>query len=530
MNLLLECCMSDLYPSIFNDVIGPVMRGPSSSHCAAALRIGLIARDLMNGVIDSVLVEFDAQGSLAMTFDSQGSDIGLWGGLLGWDATNEHLADAGRAIKAAGIRTEVRVGAFGDLHPNTYRLTVRGGGETCKLVAISTGGGMIEVLGIDDIPITLLGDQYETLIFLDQSDMGVLTLLERHLADKQVRLNSHAGSSIIQIKGELDSAGLPAPLPGALKKLKVRTVAPVMPVLAMEEGTLPFLSCQEMLAYNEMAGLSLWELAIRYESVRGGLASDEVFEKMREIAGVMRRAIETGVAGTDYADRILGWQSGQYKTLMEQGKLLDAGVLNAIILAVTATMENKSAMGLVVAAPTAGSCGVLPGTCLGTAAFLGLGEDDVVKALLAAGLVGVFIARRATFSAEVGGCQAECGSASGMAAAGLVTLADGTLEQAIAATSMALQASFGMICDPIANRVEAPCLGKNTMAAANALCAANMALAGFDPLIPLDEVITAMDQVGRSLPHALRCTGLGGLSVTATAKAIEARLKASKPA
>jgi L-serine dehydratase len=269
-------------------------------------------------------------------------------------------------------------------------------------------------------------------------------------------------------------------------------------------------------------------LAIKYESVRGGLNEPEVFEKMREIAGVMRRAIDAGIAGTVYEDRILGWQSGKYKDLMDRGALLDAGVLNEIILAVTATMESKSSMGLVVAAPTAGSCGVLPGCLLATADFLKLGEDDVVKALLAAGMIGVFIARRATFSAEVGGCQAECGSASGMSAAGLVTLAGGTLEQAIAAASMALQSSFGMICDPIANRVEAPCLGKNAMAAANALSSANMALAGFEHLIPLDEVLAAMDQVGRSLPHALRCTALGGLSVTETSRAIEERLNKKK--
>jgi L-serine dehydratase len=258
------------------------------------------------------------------------------------------------------------------------------------------------------------------------------------------------------------------------------------------------------------------------------MAEDEVFERMRQIAGVMRRAIDAGLAGTEYDDRILGWQSGKYKELMEQGRLLDAGVLNAILLAVTATMECKSSMGLVVAAPTAGSCGVLPGTCVAAAEFLGLDEDAAVKALLAAGIIGVFIARGATFSAEIGGCQAECGSASGMSAAGLVTLAGGSLEQAVAAASMALQSSLGMICDPIANRVEAPCLGKNAMAAANALSTANMALAGFDHLIPFDEVLAAMDQVGRSLPHALRCTGLGGLSLTKTSRAIEERLKQAR--
>ena len=117
-----------------------------------------------------------------------------------------------------------------------------------------------------------------------------------------------------------------------------------------------------------------------------------------------------------------------------------------------------------------------------------------------------------------------------MAAAALTTLGKGTTEQAIAAASMALQNALGMVCDPVANRVEVPCLGKNVMAASNALACANMALAGYDPVIPLDEVIDAMDKVGRSLPRELRCTALGGLSLTPTAKAIEAKLnQRSKP-
>jgi L-serine dehydratase len=148
--------------------------------------------------------------------------------------------------------------------------------------------------------------------------------------------------------------------------------------------------------------------------------------------------------------------------------------------------------------------------------------------MLAAGMIGVFIAKDATFAAEVGGCQAECGAGSGMAAAGLVTLFGGSLKMALAASAMALQNSFGMVCDPVANRVEVPCLGKNIMAASNAVSCANMSLAGFDPVIPLDEVIWAMDRVGKRIHPHLRCTGFGGLSVTPTSKEIEKKLAPKK--
>ena len=201
--------------------------------------------------------------------------------------------------------------------------------------------------------------------------------------------------------------------------------------------------------------------------------------------------------------------------------MLDDQVLNRIILYVSAVMEMKSAMKVIVAAPTAGACGTLPGAIIGAGRVMAAAEKEIVRAMLAAGLIGVFIATQSTFAAEDAGCQAECGSASGMAAAGLVHLAGGDWQQALGAASLALQNSFGMTCDPIANRVEAPCLGKNIMAAANALACANMALAGYQHLIPLDEVLQAFNKVGRSLPRELRCTALGGLSVTKTAQKIQ---------
>ena len=288
--------------------------------------------------------------------------------------------------------------------------------------------------------------------------------------------------------------------------------------------SVPFITCDEMLNYNVDKKLALWELALHYESARGKLSHEQVFQQMSEIVRLMQKSILEGIAGTKYADRILGYQSGLFKTRLANRQLLDGGMLNQIILCVTAMMEVKSSMGVIVAAPTAGACAGLPGACIGAATSLGLSVDEMTKAMLSAGMIGVFIAAHATFAAEVGGCQAECGSGSGMASAALVTLANGTLKQSVDAASMALQNVMGMVCDPVAARVEVPCLGKNVMAASNALACANMALADYDVVIPLDEVIETMDRVGKSIPHELRCTGLGGLSVTRTSKEIEERL------
>ena len=249
---------------------------------------------------------------------------------------------------------------------------------------------------------------------------------------------------------------------------------------------------------------------------------------MREIIDIMENSITLGLKGTYYEDRILGSQSLSFKEKMEQRKLVPGDVLNNSVMYTSAMMEVKSSMGVIVAAPTAGSCGALPGTIIGTATTLELPREQMIRAMLAAGLIGVFITAHATFSAEVGGCMGECGSASGMAASGVVVLKEGTLEQALAAASIALQSSLGLICDTIADRVEAPCLNRNVMSASTAISSANMALSDYDQVIPLDEVIETMKRVGDAIPHTLRCTGLGGLAITKTAKKIEARLAKNK--
>ena len=514
------------YPSIFNDVIGPVMRGPSSSHCAAALRIGRIARDLMDAKIEEVLIEFDPHGSLATTHNSQSSDMGLFGGLLGWETADERLTQSTQAIQEAGITVQIEIKDLKAKHPSTYKLTLKNSTEQHTLTAISTGGGMIEIVEIDGIEVSMAGDYYETLIHAGSNGSEIVKYLRENIDADTILLLSGTDTQMIEIKAQnfLEDRVISA-LHAQYNIKYLKSISPVLPVMSSKNSSVPFITCDEMLKYNADKNLALWELALHYESARGNLSHEQVFQQMSEIVRLMQRSILDGIAGTKYADRILGYQSGLFKTRMENQQLLDGGMLNQMILYVTAMMEVKSSMGVIVAAPTAGACAGLPGACIGAATSLGLSVEEMTKAMLSAGMIGVFIAAHATFAAEVGGCQAECGSGSGMASAALVTLAKGTLKQSIDAASMALQNTVGMVCDPVANRVEVPCLGKNVMAASNALACANMALADYDAVIPLDEVIETLDRVGKSMPHELRCTALGGLSITRTSKEIEERLK-----
>ena len=463
------------------------MRGPSSSHSAAALRIGRICRDLMKDDPGRVVVSYDEKDALATTHESQGSDRGMMGGLLGFDPDDGQLLDPGQYLADAGIDLSFRVSDTGYKLPNLYLVSMQNGEVKMEVAAISSGGGMIELISINGNPVSIKGDRTEVLYF---SPTGEL------LSENE--------------RGEDASQ---------------RVIHPVLPVQRPEDIKVPFTCCSEMMQYNRDRGLQAWELAVDYETGRGGISRDTVMGMMEDLYRVMRASIKEGLAGTSYGDRILVAQSAGYKQSLEAGRLAGGEAINNIILYVSAIMEVKSSMGIIVAAPTAGSCGTFPGAVIGVADSLGLDEELVVKALLAGSLVGIFIATSSTFSAEIGGCQAECGAGAGMAASGIAFLLGGSVEQCMTAASVALQNSMGMVCDPVGARVEVPCLGKNISSATNALASANMALAGYDAVIPLDEVIEAMDKVGRSLPRELRCTALGGLATTPSAREVEQRLK-----
>ena len=509
--------------SILNHVLGPIMRGPSSSHSAAALRIGWMALDLMDGQVQKVNVAYDPNGSLVTTHHCQGSDLGLFGGLMGWDADDHRLPDFADHILTQGIQVDINYVEYGATHPNTYRLRLENQLETHDLTAVSLGGGMIEVQRIDGADLSLSGGSYVLLVFLNEQT-GIPSLLAEITNGEQCVL--HEGSStFIELQSRLPFDQKLLDVVSKLPQVSsVRVLQPVLPVLDADSPELPFTNCNQMLQFNLSHELSLSQLALEYEMARSGLPAAAIIERVRSVLAVMQNGVVQGSLGTEFQDRILPSQIGRFKKARADGKLAGGSVLHDVIQAVTAVLEVKSSMGTIVAAPTAGSCGVVPGALLGIAASMNPTEDRLVDALLSCGIIGQFIARGATFAAEEGGCMAECGSAAAMAAAGIVTLNQGSVSQAIAAASMALQNSFGMTCDTVANRVEAPCLGKNTMSAANAIASADMAVAGYEHLIPLDEVIAAMAEVGKALPREICCTGLGGLAVTPTSKQIEKRL------
>lgn len=515
--------------SIFNDVIGPVMRGPSSSHVAAAARIGKLIRQMVNGCMKDVLVEFDPNGALATTYHGHGSDIGFVGGLLGYEPSDPELPRSLEEAASQGINVRFAITSYGATHTNMYKVTMTDDqGQQLGVTAISIGGGMIEIQLIQGLTVNIAGDFYETIFIFDKTtelDLGnyINLIKEKVDAAEAVDFSCDHQQGLIDIKS---SAPLPAACTAGLARemtglASTMELSPVLPIKSRMNCQIPFTNAKEMLAIAKEQHLQMWEMALKYESMRGDISEQDVFDKMKFIVSLLKQSLQEGLKGTTYENRILGPQAHLMTEAAQAGKLVPGDVTNVVITYITALMEVKSSMGVIVAAPTAGSCGGLPGTLFGTAKVMDLAEDDIVKGMLAAGLIGVFIAENSGFAAEVGGCQVECGAGSGMAAAGVTQLAGGTAEQCIDAASMALQNILGMVCDPVGDRVEVPCLGKNVMAGTNAIACANMILAGFDKVVPLDETLVAMDEVGRMIPAELRCTGLGGLSLTATSKRID---------
>jgi len=508
------------------------MRGPSSSHVAASVRIGNLARQLLGRKLKHVVIEFERHGAIAPTYHSQGTDIGLAAGLLGLKPDDQTMPISLERARGENIDIKFKITDFIADHPNTIKIMLADQeGKKIHLKAISVGGGLIEIKKIEEFSLSICGDFYETLLFYSgttsKEAKKVVEQIKKEIKEiVYINLSENSKQGIINLK---TSSKLTPSKILWLQKLKnilyIRQLDPVMPVVSVKDCCIPYNTASEMSSYWEKKGGELWELAVLYESSWGKLSKVEVFSRMRKIVNILKSSIEAGLKGTSYHDRILGPQARLVEKANRENKLIPGGVLNHIIVFTMAMMEVKSSMGLIVAAPTAGSCGVIPGAIFSTAQHMNLDDDKIIKAMLAAGVIGVFISEQATFSAEVCGCQAECGAASAMAAAGLIQLIGGNVKQGIDAASIALQNMLGLICDPVANRVEVPCLGRNVMAATNAFAVANMIISGVDVVIPLDETIKAMYDVGIQLPSNLKCTARGGLSITKTARKIMKEIK-----
>lgn len=276
-------------------------------------------------------------------------------------------------------------------------------------------------------------------------------------------------------------------------------------------------SLHALAARAKEANQKISELVIRDEMEEMGYSYDETYERMQYSLQVMKESVISGLErDVRSASGLTGGDA--YKMSQRTGKSIIGDTFIKSLTKAIAVSETNACMGRIVAAPTAGSCGILPACLLTVMEDYDVDEDTTVKALFTASAVGMVIARNATIAGAEGGCQAECGAASAMAAAAVTEMCGGTPDMVENACAIALKNVLGLVCDPVAGLVEIPCIKRNVMGTANAFAAAEMALAGIDSKIPADEVIWSMKKIGDSMHSDLKETARGGLAATPTGK------------
>lgn len=271
-------------------------------------------------------------------------------------------------------------------------------------------------------------------------------------------------------------------------------------------------------------GLTIGALARELEAEETGLSVAELDEKMRRRLEVMRDSVAAGLQGVRSKSGLTGGDALRMTKAQSRGVLIGNEPLDSAMAYALAVAQVNAAMGRIVAAPTAGSCGILPGVLLSVGETLDASDASLIEALFTAGAVGAVVARSSTLAGAAAGCQAECGTGAAMAAAAATELAKGTPGQCANAVAFAFKGLLGLVCDPVAGLVEVPCIKRNAICVAVALAAANMALAGIESIIPPDEVIETMGQIGRDMPASLRETALGGLAATPTGRKLAKEL------
>ena len=289
-------------------------------------------------------------------------------------------------------------------------------------------------------------------------------------------------------------------------------------------------SLQDLMKLADERGIPLYEAVLAADSEATGVPADQIFEMISSRLKDMRRSAEDASCSNNPC-RLVPKTGPLIRAYSEKGGMCGGFILRASAISLEVATYNAS-MGRIVAAPTAGSCGILPGMLFAWEEYYGGGHEntdkEITRALIVAGAVGEIIANRATLAGAEGGCQAECGAAAAMGSAALVYLQGGSCEAVSNAVALTLKSVLGLVCDPVGGLVESPCIKRNGLLVAVGALAADMALAGITSLIPADEVIDAMGQIGRSIPPSLRETSKGGLAVTPTAKALVKGLGAKK--
>ena len=284
-------------------------------------------------------------------------------------------------------------------------------------------------------------------------------------------------------------------------------------------------SMREIFEKAAAGQIPFWQVILETDMEQRQVTAEQSMEKMRVTWQAMLESV-TAYQGTERSrSGLVGGDGEKMRQYVEHGKGLCGAYLREVVATALSVGESNACMRKIVAAPTAGACGVLPAVLVPLYQAGIVSEEQILQALYAASGIGAVIGYRACIAGAAGGCQAEIGTASAMAAGALTSIQGGSAVQIGHAVAMALKNLLGLVCDPVAGLVEVPCVKRNVVGAVNAVSCADMAMAGIESRIPVDEVIDCMGEVGRRIPVELRETALGGLAATPTGKAVKERME-----
>ena len=283
-------------------------------------------------------------------------------------------------------------------------------------------------------------------------------------------------------------------------------------------------SMKEIFERSARENIPFWEIVLQYDMEERQVSRQASMAKMLSTWQAIQDAADSYTGTQRSVSGLVGGDGLKMRLYARHGESIGGEFMDEVIVQAISMAESNACMRRIVAAPTAGSCGVVPAVLLPLCEREHYTQHELLEALYVASGIGAVIAYRASISGAAGGCQAEIGTASAMAAGALVSLRGGTNEQIGHAVAIALKNLMGLVCDPVAGLVEVPCVKRNVIGAVNAISAADMALAGIESRIPVDEVIDAMGEVGRRMPVEFRETALGGLAATPTGKAVKERM------
>lgn len=285
-----------------------------------------------------------------------------------------------------------------------------------------------------------------------------------------------------------------------------------------------FRTVEELVKIAEDNNMPISEVMILQEMEVKNRTREEVFAEMEKNLQVMENAIEEALKGVESVTGLTGGDAVRVQNYMKEKTPLSGPILLDAVSKAMGTNEVNAAMGIICATPTAGSAGVVPGTLFSVKNQLNPTREQMLRYLFTSGAFGFVVANNASISGAAGGCQAEVGSASAMAAAAIVEMAGGTPEQSSQAFAITMKNMLGLVCDPVAGLVEVPCVKRNALGSSQAIVSADLALAGVKSRIPTDEVIGAMHRIGQSMPASLRETGDGGLADTPTGRLLKEKI------